>query len=132
MHVVLAYLFGLAFIPNPLIRVEGCVPWENITTFLNTYWGQIILSHMHVVLAYLFGLAFVLNTFMYLEGCVPWEDITTFLNTLGRSSVARGSLCVTGLARLAQSGRMTKGSLHGTPIYSWGLDMLQMLNVPKP
>jgi hypothetical protein len=36
MHVVLAYLFGLAFVPNALIYVEGCIPWENITIFLNT------------------------------------------------------------------------------------------------
>jgi hypothetical protein len=36
MHVILAYLFGLAFVPNALIYVEGCVPWENITIFLNT------------------------------------------------------------------------------------------------
>jgi hypothetical protein len=32
----LAYLFGLAFIPNALLYVEGCIPWENITIFLNT------------------------------------------------------------------------------------------------
>jgi hypothetical protein len=36
MHVVLAYLFGLAFIPNALLYVEGCIPWEDITIFLNT------------------------------------------------------------------------------------------------
>ena len=36
MHVILAYLFGLAFVPNALIYVEGHVPWENITIFLNT------------------------------------------------------------------------------------------------
>jgi hypothetical protein len=36
MHVILAYLFGLAFVPNALIYVEGCVPWENVTIFLNT------------------------------------------------------------------------------------------------
>ena len=36
MHVILAYLFGLAFVPNALIYVEGNVPWENITIFLNT------------------------------------------------------------------------------------------------
>jgi hypothetical protein len=28
--------FGLAFIPNALTYVEGCVPWGNITIFLNT------------------------------------------------------------------------------------------------
>jgi hypothetical protein len=36
MHVVLTYLFGPAFIPNTLIYVEGCVPWEDIVIFLNT------------------------------------------------------------------------------------------------
>jgi len=36
MHVILAYLFGLAFIPDALIYVDGCVPWENITIFVNT------------------------------------------------------------------------------------------------
>jgi hypothetical protein len=36
MHVILAYLFGLAFVPNALIYVEGHVPWENIAIFLNT------------------------------------------------------------------------------------------------
>jgi hypothetical protein len=36
MHLILAYLFGLAFIPNALLYVEGCIPWENITIFLNT------------------------------------------------------------------------------------------------
>jgi hypothetical protein len=36
MHVVLAYLFGLAFVPGALTYVEGCVPWEDIATFLNT------------------------------------------------------------------------------------------------
>jgi hypothetical protein len=36
MHVVLAYLFGLAFVPNALTYVEGCVPWEDIIVFLNT------------------------------------------------------------------------------------------------
>jgi hypothetical protein len=36
MHLILAYLFGLAFIPNALLYVEGCIPWENITVFLNT------------------------------------------------------------------------------------------------
>ena len=36
MHVILAYLYGLAFLPNALIYVEGHVPWENITVFLNT------------------------------------------------------------------------------------------------
>ena len=36
MHVVLAYLFGLAFVPNALTYVEGYIPWENITIFLNT------------------------------------------------------------------------------------------------
>jgi hypothetical protein len=36
MHVILAYLFELAFVPNALIYVEGCVPWENITIFVNT------------------------------------------------------------------------------------------------
>jgi hypothetical protein len=36
MHVVLAYLFGLAFVPNALTYVEGCVPWEDIVVFLNT------------------------------------------------------------------------------------------------
>jgi hypothetical protein len=35
-HVILAYLFGLAFIPDALIYVEGCVPWKNITIFVNT------------------------------------------------------------------------------------------------
>ena len=35
MPVVLAYLFGLAFVPNALPYVEGCVPWEDITVFLN-------------------------------------------------------------------------------------------------
>ena len=36
MHVIPAYLFGLAFVPNALIYVKGCVPWENIAIFLNT------------------------------------------------------------------------------------------------
>jgi hypothetical protein len=36
MHVVLAYLFGLAFVPNALIYIENHVPWEDITIFLNT------------------------------------------------------------------------------------------------
>jgi hypothetical protein len=36
MHVILAYLFGLAFVPNALLYIEGCIPWENITVFLNT------------------------------------------------------------------------------------------------
>jgi len=36
MHVVLAYLFGLAFVPNALIYIGGIIPWENITIFLNT------------------------------------------------------------------------------------------------
>jgi hypothetical protein len=36
MHVILAYLFGLAFVPNALTYVEGCVPWEDIIVFLNT------------------------------------------------------------------------------------------------
>jgi hypothetical protein len=36
MHVVLAYLFGLAFAPNALTYIEGYVPWEDITIFLNT------------------------------------------------------------------------------------------------
>jgi hypothetical protein len=35
-HVVLAYLFGLAFVPNALTYVEVQVPWEDITIFLNT------------------------------------------------------------------------------------------------
>lgn len=36
MHVILAYLFGLAFVPNALIYVKGHIPWEDITIFLNT------------------------------------------------------------------------------------------------
>ena len=36
MHVVLTYLFGLAFVPNILTYVEGYFPWEDITIFLNT------------------------------------------------------------------------------------------------
>jgi hypothetical protein len=36
MHVVLAYLFGLAFVPNALTYIENHVPWEDITIFLNT------------------------------------------------------------------------------------------------
>ena len=36
MHVVLAYLFGLAFVPNALIYIENHIPWEDITIFLNT------------------------------------------------------------------------------------------------
>lgn len=36
MHVILAYLFGLAFVPNALIYVEDHIPWENIANFLNT------------------------------------------------------------------------------------------------
>jgi hypothetical protein len=36
MHIILAYLFGLAFVPNALIYIEGCIPWEDITIFLNT------------------------------------------------------------------------------------------------
>jgi hypothetical protein len=36
MHVVLAYLFGLAFVPNALTYIENHVPWEGITIFLNT------------------------------------------------------------------------------------------------
>jgi hypothetical protein len=36
MHVVLAYLFGLAFIPDALIYVKGYSPCENLTIFLNT------------------------------------------------------------------------------------------------
>ena len=36
MHVILAYLFGLAFVPNAVIYVEGWLPWENIVIFLNT------------------------------------------------------------------------------------------------
>jgi hypothetical protein len=36
MHVVLAYLFGLAFVRNALTYAEGCVPWEEIAIFLNT------------------------------------------------------------------------------------------------
>jgi hypothetical protein len=35
-HVILAYLFGLAFVPNALIYVEGFIPWESISIFLNT------------------------------------------------------------------------------------------------
>jgi hypothetical protein len=36
MHVVLAYLFGLAFVPNALTYIENHIPWEDITIFLNT------------------------------------------------------------------------------------------------
>jgi hypothetical protein len=36
MHLILGYLFGLAFIPNALLYVEGFVLWEAITIFLNT------------------------------------------------------------------------------------------------
>jgi hypothetical protein len=36
MHVILAYLFALAFVPNALIYVEGHIPWEDISIFLNT------------------------------------------------------------------------------------------------
>jgi hypothetical protein len=36
MHMILVYLFGLAFVPNALTYVESHVPWENITIFLNT------------------------------------------------------------------------------------------------
>jgi len=36
MHVVLAYLFSLTFVPDALIYIEGYVPWEDITIFLNT------------------------------------------------------------------------------------------------
>jgi hypothetical protein len=36
MHVVLAYLFSLTFVPDALIYMEGYVPWEDITIFLNT------------------------------------------------------------------------------------------------
>jgi hypothetical protein len=36
MHLILAYLFSLAFAPNTLIYIEGCIPWEGITIFLNT------------------------------------------------------------------------------------------------
>jgi hypothetical protein len=36
MHVILAYLFGLAFVPNALTYVEGHIPWESIAAFLNT------------------------------------------------------------------------------------------------
>ena len=34
-RVVLAYLFGLAFVPNALLYIEGCIPWESVTIFLN-------------------------------------------------------------------------------------------------
>jgi hypothetical protein len=34
-HVMLAYLFGLEFIPNALSYIEDCIPWEDITIFLN-------------------------------------------------------------------------------------------------
>jgi hypothetical protein len=40
MHVVLAYLFGLAFVSNALTYAEGCVPWEKITIFFNTLGGS--------------------------------------------------------------------------------------------
>jgi hypothetical protein len=36
MHVVLAYLLGLSFVPNPILCVKGCIPWEGIAIFLNT------------------------------------------------------------------------------------------------
>jgi hypothetical protein len=36
LHVYLAYLFGLAFVPEALIYVEDSVPWEDIAVFLNT------------------------------------------------------------------------------------------------
>jgi hypothetical protein len=36
MHAMLAYLFGLAFVPNALIYVERFIPWENITIFLGS------------------------------------------------------------------------------------------------
>jgi hypothetical protein len=34
-HLIPAYLFGLAFILNALLYDEDCIPWENITIFLN-------------------------------------------------------------------------------------------------
>jgi hypothetical protein len=36
MHVILTYLFGLAFVPNALMFVEGWLLWENIVISLNT------------------------------------------------------------------------------------------------
>jgi hypothetical protein len=36
LHVYMAYLFGLAFVPEALIYVEDSVPWEDIAVFLNT------------------------------------------------------------------------------------------------
>jgi hypothetical protein len=36
MHAVLAYLFGLCFIPYALVYAESCVPWEDIAIFLST------------------------------------------------------------------------------------------------
>ena len=35
-HVILAYVWSLAFVPDALQYVEGCVPWESISIFLNT------------------------------------------------------------------------------------------------
>jgi hypothetical protein len=35
MHVVLAYLFSLAFVPKALLYVETYMPWESIVVFLN-------------------------------------------------------------------------------------------------
>jgi hypothetical protein len=40
MHVILVYLFGLSFVPNALLYVEGCVPWGDIEIFLNSLIGR--------------------------------------------------------------------------------------------
>ena len=40
MHVILVYLFGLSLVPNALLYVEGCVPWEDIAIFLNGLIGR--------------------------------------------------------------------------------------------
>ena len=49
MHVILAYLFGPALVPNALIYIEGWLPWQNIVIFLN------ILGRSGVIEAHITG-----------------------------------------------------------------------------
>jgi hypothetical protein len=44
MHVILAYLFGLAFKPKALIYVECYIPWEEIAIFLNTLGRSLVVD----------------------------------------------------------------------------------------
>lgn len=36
MHMVLAYLYGLTWIPGASVYVEACIPWQSVVKFLNT------------------------------------------------------------------------------------------------